>query len=71
MCREVEPAELQKLTMMTKAPQVSSFRQNRQRVDRSDAWNSFQALEVGALAKKLLSVLFDRIPARDQVSALR
>jgi len=68
LCREIKPAELQKLAMMAEPPEITPFRKDRQRDDGADAGDAAQNLIVSAIAEQVIGHAFDLIPLTDQAS---
>ena len=68
VCREVEAAELQELTMVTEAAQVAGFSQYGQRDDGANAGQLAKPRGVGLLGQHRFGVGFDQVALTNQVA---
>jgi len=71
MSREIEPAELQELSMVREAAEVARLGEDRQGVDRPDAADRPQTPIVGMVGEEELGAVLDLVAAGDQAAAFR
>lgn len=67
LCRQIQSAEFEKLTVMVKAAEISGLGNDRQRVDRPDAGYLSQELVILAVPQQFVGLRFDLIALPDQV----
>lgn len=68
--REIEAAELQELTMITKATEIAGLGKYGHRHNRPDARDLSQALIVSVVCECCMSLAFDKVALPDQASSL-